>query len=222
MGCNHFHMMRENPKRNEEYRQLDIDPSIESIWIKEEFENIENDIKTIEPQYLGSLFSSLVNMIERKEFYLERLLESLKLIFKRIKKDQIIIILNEIIGNNGKKSKGGLIQKSYELKRDDLAGQYYLQVKLMLDKLDTFSKPTPFMRGNLLDVIDYFNIDENKDFLLKLRTKNYYENFRYYKIGAERRNKHSMKMLSEYYRKGNGCQIDNVKAKYWENKLKNL
>ena len=34
MGCSGFHMMRENPQRFNEYKALDLDPNIESEWIK--------------------------------------------------------------------------------------------------------------------------------------------------------------------------------------------
>ena len=54
MGCSHFHMIRENPQRTKEYKQLDIDPWIESEWIKEEFENKLENFYTVQPNDYGS------------------------------------------------------------------------------------------------------------------------------------------------------------------------
>jgi len=222
MGCSHFHMMRENPQRNEEYKNLDIDPSIESEWIKEEFERKINNFHKIESKDIGVFFSSLVSLIERKEYYLEKLIVLTEKINELINPEQLTHVLTQIIGSNATKPKGGLIQKSYDLKRNDLAHTYYKHAKSMLKKLELTFKPTPFVRGNLIDVIEHYGINENSEFIEKLRLKNYYENYSYYKKGAERRNKYSIKMLSEYYRDGKGCQKDLVKAEFWEMKLREM
>lgn len=110
MGCSHFHMSREHPQRFKEYRALTIDPSIESEWIREEFESRFTNFQTIPPKDYGWYFRSLDDLIERKEFYLEKLLELVMKIQDRIPFDQIEYLLSTIIGNNGTKSKGGLIQ----------------------------------------------------------------------------------------------------------------
>ncbi|MCL5130602.1 hypothetical protein [Algibacter sp. L4_22] len=221
MGCSRFHMMRENPQRNEEYKKLDIDPSIESEWIKEEFEKKISNFHKIETKHIGVFYSSLVSLIERKEFYLEKLVELTQEINNRVNREQLPLILTQIIGNNATKSRGGLIQKSYDLKRPDLAVLYYEQVKSIFEKIELYYfKPTPFIRGYLVDVIEYFGIDADNDFIEKLRLKNYFENFNYYKKEADRRNVNAMKILSEYYREGKGCQKDIVKAEFWELKLK--
>jgi len=168
MGCSGFHMMRENPLRFNEYKALDIDPNIESEWIKEEFENKIKNFNTIPTNEYGHLLRSLDSMIERKEFYLEKLLELVMKMQDEIPYNQIEYVLSIIIGNNGTKSKGGLIQKSYDLKRIDLANKFYAQTKLFLKKAEENSITLTFVRGNLIDVIDYYSIEESKDFIIEL------------------------------------------------------
>lgn len=216
MGCSRFHMMREYPKRYDEYRALDIDPSIESEWIKEEFEKKIEDFNKNPTNEYGHLLRSLDSMIERKEFYLEKLLELVINIQDKVPLDQIEYVLSTIIGNNGTKSKGGLIQKSYDLKRIDLANKFYILTKLFLKKTEENSITLTSVRGYLTDVIDYYNIGESIDFISDLRLKSYSDHFNYYKKGADEGNKYSMKMLSEYYREGKGCVLNLEKAKFWE------
>jgi len=220
MGCSGFHMMRENPQRFKEYKALDIDPNIESEWIKEEFENkIENFNANPTNEY-GHLLRSLDSMIERKEFYLEKLLKLVMKIQDRIPLDQIEYVLSTTIGNNGTKSKGGLIQKSYDLKRPDLANKFYSQTKLLLKKAEENLITLTSVRGYLIEVIDYYKIEENKDFIIDLREKSYSDHFNCFKEGADEGNKYSMKMLSDCYKKGKGCITDIDKSKYWERKAK--
>ncbi len=220
MGCSGFHMMRENPQRFNEYKALDIDPSIESEWIKEEFEKKIENFNTNPTNEYVHLLRSLDSMIERKEFYLEKLLELVMKIQDRIPLDQIEYVLSTIIGNNGTKSKGGLIQKSYDLKRLDLANKFYVQTKLFLKKAEENSITLTSVRGYLTDVIDYYGIEESKDFIIDLREKSYSDHFNYFKKGADEGNKYSMKMLSDCYQEGKGCITDLDKAKYWEQKAK--
>ena len=222
MGCSHFHLSRENPKKTDEYRALDIDPSIESEWIKEEFENRIENYHSINPNDLGQYFSSLASIIERKDFYLEKLLELTYKINESIKPDQLKFVLSVIIGNNATKTKGGLIQKSYDLKRKDLANEFYNLAKQILKVSDVNSTSIPFIRGSLLDLIEHYKIQDSKEFISELRNKDYSENFNYYKIFAEKGNKHALKIISECYRQGKGCEIDIEKAKFWEMKLKDL
>ncbi|WP_269242523.1 MULTISPECIES: hypothetical protein [Flavobacterium] len=220
MGCSGFHMMRENPQRFDEYKALDIDPNIESEWIKEEFENKIEYFNTNPTNEYGHLLRSLDSMIEPKEFYLEKLLELVIKIKDRIPLDQIEYVLSTIIGNNGTKSKGGLIQKSYDLKRPDLANKFYAQTKLLLKKTEENSITLNSVRGYLIDVIDYYRIEESKEFIIDLREKSYSDQFNYFKDGAEEGNKYSMKMLSDCYKEGKGCITDIDKSKYWEQRAK--
>lgn len=220
MGCSGFHMMRENPQRFNEYKALDIDPNIESEWIKEEFEKKIENFNTNPTNEYGHLLRSLDSMIERKEFYLEKLLELVMKIQDRIPLDQIEYVLSTIIGNNGTKSKGGLIQKSYDLKRPDLANKFYVQIKLFLKKAVENSITLTSVRGYLTDVIYYYGIEESNDFIIDLREKSYSNHFNYFKKGADEGNKYSMKMLSDCYKEGKGCKTDLDKAKYWGQKAK--
>jgi len=216
MGCSRFHMMREYPKRYDEYRALDIDPSIESEWIKEEFVSKIENFNTIPTNEYGHLLSSLDSTIERKEFYLEKLFELVLRMQEKLPLDQIENVLSTIIGNNGTKSKGGLIQKSYDLKRIDLANKFYIQTKLLIKTAEDNFITLTSVRGYLIDVIEYYRIEENQDFINILRDKHYTESFKYFKAGAEEGNRYSMKMVSEYYRVGKGCVLNLEKAKYWE------
>lgn len=220
MGCSGFHMMRENPQRFNEYKALDIDPSIESEWIKEEFEKKIDNFNTNPTNEYGHLLRGLDSMIERKEFYLEKLLELVMKIQDRIPLDQIEYVLSTIIGNNGTKSKGGLIQKSYDLKRLDLANKFYVQTKLFLKKAEENSITLTSVRGYLTDVIDYYCIEDSKNFIFDLREKSYSDHFNYFQKGADEGNKYSMKILSDCYKEGKGCIADIDKAKYWEQKAK--
>jgi hypothetical protein len=213
MGCSGFHMMRETPQRFNEYKSLDIDTSIESERIKEEFENKIKNFNTITINEYGHLLRSLGSIIERKEFYLDKLLELVMKMQDKITFDQIGYVLSTIIGNNGTKSKGGLIQKPYDLKRIDLANKFYAQTKLFVQKADENSIALTFVRGSL---IDYYCVEESKDFIIDLREKCYSEGFEKFKEGADEGNKYSMKKLSDYYKEGKGCIADIDKAKCWE------
>ncbi|HQE34857.1 MAG TPA: hypothetical protein PLQ70_09345, partial [Flavobacterium alvei] len=75
MGCSGFHMMRENHLKYDEYRALEIDPSIESEWIKEVFEKKLEKFNTISPNDYGWQLDNLASLINRKESHLEKLLE---------------------------------------------------------------------------------------------------------------------------------------------------
>lgn len=216
MGCSHFHMTREYPQRAKEYIALDIDPEIESEWRKEEFEKKLGNFQTIKPSEYGAYLRNLDSMIERKEFYLERLFELVIKIQEKLPNEQIGFILSTIIGNNGTKSKGGLIQKSYDLKRKDLAEKFYTQVKLLFKIASDNSIKLTFAYGNLIDVIEHYKIIESVDYLLKLREKNDTESFEYFKTGAEEGNKYSMNKLSDCYREGKGCEMNIEKAKFWK------
>jgi hypothetical protein len=216
MGCSDFHMAREYPNRYDEYKALNIDSSIESDWIKEEFENIINEFDTVLPKDYGWQLRRLDSMIEQKEFYLEKLLELVLRIQERLPLDQIEYVLLTIIGNSGTISKGGLIQKSYDLKRFDLADKFYVQTKLMIKKAEDNLVTLTFVRGYLIDVIEYYRIEEDKDYINSLREKYFSESFKNFKEEAEKGNRYSMKMLSDYYRAGKGCVANLEKAKYWE------
>lgn len=220
MDCSRFHMMREYPQRFDEYKALDIDPSIESEWIKEQFENKIENFNTIPIKEYGNFLRSLDSMIERDEFYLEKLFDLVTKIQDTIPLEQIEYVLLTIVGNNGTKSKGGLIEQSYDLKRIDLANKFYTQAKLLLKKAEENSVTLTSIRGYLIDVIEYFKIKENKDFFNDLRDKSYLDHFNYFKEGADEGNRYSMKMLSDCYRKGKGCTRDRGKAKYWKQKAK--
>lgn len=218
MGCSGFHMMRESSLKYEEYNALEIDRSIESEWIREVFEKKLDEFNTISPNDYGWQLNNLASLINRKESHLEKLLELVLKIQEKLPNDEIGLVLSIITGNNGTKSKGGLIQESFDMNRIDLAKKFYAQSKLLLKKAEDNLITITSARGFLIDVIEYYELEENKEFLISLQNKYYIESFEDFKKGAEEGKIYYMKMLSDYYKEGKGCSIDIVKAEYWKQK----
>lgn len=218
MGCSSFHMARESSLKYEEYNALEIERTIESEWIKEVFEKKLDKFNTISPNDYGWQLSNLSSLIDRKEFHLEKLLELVLKIQDKLPNDQLGLVLSTIIGNNGTKSKGGLIQESFDMNRIDLAHKFYVQSKFFLKKAEDNLITITSVCGYLIDVIEYYELEENKEFLISLQNKYYIESFKDFKKGAEEGKIFYMKMLSDCYREGKGCSIDIVKAEYWKQK----
>lgn len=218
MGCSHFHLDREDFKRANEYRSFNISSTTESLWRQEAFENKLENFHAILPNDYGWYFRGLCDMIERKDFYLEKIIELMNKIQERLPNDLIEIIMSTIIGTNGTKQKGGLIQMSFELNRKDLADKFYNKSRELLKKAEDNSVILSSVRSNLIDVVEYYGLEDNNEFLIDLRNKNYSDLFRNFKDGAEEGNKYSMRMLSKCYQEGKGCEIDMVKANYWVQK----
>lgn len=114
----------------------------------------------MQPSEYGAYLRSIDSLIERKELYLERLLDLAVKIHDKLPVEQIGYVLSTIIGNNGTKTKGGLLQKSYDLKRKDLADKFYAQIKSLFEIAANNSIKLTFPYGNLLDVIEYYKIDK--------------------------------------------------------------
>ena len=219
MGCSHFHLDRENPKRAEEYRSLKISPVTESAWRLEEFDRQLSTFASNDNDKLGYKYSYLADLIETTDYYLQYLCDLIISVVDRIPLEQINITLATIIGNNSTKSHGGLIEKSHSRKRYDLVDRFITTSFTLIEKAEKESIEINYL-GNLADVIEYFKILNRIDVVSELRSKDDRLCFKYSEIGANEGNKYSMNMLSMYYREGKGCEKDNDKALYWEQKSK--
>jgi hypothetical protein len=220
MGCSHFHLSREDYQRADEYYALKISSYLESQWRKEAFEGILSKISSADPENCGRVYFSLKNMIEQNDFYLEKMAELTDKIIDFLPTDQMQYVLSAIIGNNGSKARGGLIQETFEFKRLDLTNKFVSHAKVLLERAEAEKVSLVFVRSYLADVIEYFKLKEDKAYLNQLRKKDNVDSFQYYKKGAEEGNKFSMIRLAEYYRKGIGCnkdikQAENLAQKIW-------
>jgi len=201
MGCSHFHLCREDSRRAEEYYALKISDYIESQWRKETFERSLSEINSCDAKDLWWKYSHLASLMEKDCFYIEKMMEVTDQIWDLFPTHQIRLALDTIIGNNASKAKGGLIQKSFELDRLDLGNRFVAHAKTLLEKAEKAEIPLTFIRGSFVDVIEYFNLEENDTYLKQLREKDDFDNFNYYQKGAEEGNKFSMKMLEKYKKK---------------------
>lgn len=215
MGCSHFHLSRESFQRRDEYYALNISEDIEKKWRQEEVEHRLAEFPFNEPEKIGFSYSSLKDMIECDSYNLESMLTLANDFYNVLPPDQIPIVLNVIIGNNGSLTRGGLIEKACKIGRSDLAQRYIVCAKNFIGKAEDNNITILFMRGYLVDVIKALKLKEEDTYLNLLREKDNIENFKYYKQGAEAGNVFSMRMLAEHYKKGKGCDIDSAQAKYW-------
>ena len=218
MGCSHFHLCREDSQKAKEYYALKIGSDVESQWRKEVFERGLAEICSCDGKDLWWKYSNLADLMERDSFYLEKMMEVTDKIQGVFLTDQLHLVLNTIIGNNGSKARGGLIQKAFELDRLDLMHRFIAHAKSLLEKAEKAEISLTFIRGYFVDVIEHFKVEENSDYLNQLREKDNFDNFNYYQKGVEEGNKFSMKMLAEYYRNGIGCEKNTEQAGIWQKK----
>lgn len=220
MGCSHFHLDREDFDRAKEYRSFKISSSIESAWRQEEFDKKLYNFFDTDKSELGFAFSSLADISETTDYYLQHLADLTIQIIDKISNEQIRIVLSTIIGNDSTNTHGGLIQNAYGIRRKDLRNNFIKCALTLIDRADKENIDITFLRTNLADIIYYFKITELNDTAIKLRQKDDIYGFKYYEKGAMEGNKFAMNILSKYYREGKGCKIDKEKAKYWEQKAK--
>ena len=221
MGCSHFHLCRENSQKAKEYYALKIGYDVESQWRKETFERGLAEINSCDVKDLWWKYSNLDDLMEKDDFYLEKMMEVTDKIQGIFPTDKLHVVLNTIIGNNGSKARGGLIQKSFELNRLDLVYKFMAHAKSLLEKAEKAEIPLTFIRGYFVDVIEYFKVEENSAYLKQLREKDNLDSFKYYQNGAEEGNKFCMKMLAEYYSNGIGCEKNMEQAGIWQNRADN-
>jgi TPR repeat protein len=136
--------------------------------------------------------------------------------------NQIEIVLSCIIGNSGSITHGGLIERAFAIDRSDWAQGFLNTVKSMIKRAENDNISLTFIRGYLIDIIEYFKIEESTAILNDLRSKNHSENFYYYKEGANEGNIFAMRMLAKYYIEGQGSEVNIEQAKYWLTKAADL
>lgn len=220
MGCSQIQLDRGNSQRAKEYNALNISREIESVWRTEEFNKKLANFTNVLTRDYGFYLNQLFKLSGQNEQCLEKLLETVINMQERLQKEEIGHILSIVIGRNKTITRGGLIQKSYDLNRKDLALQFYAQIKSLLKKAEDNSIPLPTVRGHLLDLINFYKIEESKEYLLNLKNKDDKESFNYFKREAEYGYKYAMNKLSEHYQEGKGCEVDLEKSKYWAKKAK--
>lgn len=162
MGCSHFHMNRENPEMCKSYNALLISEKLESKWTKEEFTKKLKDFGFNNEHEMGISFRVLINLSRENDYYLEELLKLTTKINTTIPIDQIKIITSDIIGSNGTKSKGGLLEKSFNINRKDIAIEFIIQLRLMIKKAEQNCIELASILNNLHDVIKFYNIKKDE------------------------------------------------------------
>lgn len=222
MGCSHFHLAREDFQRRDEYYALNISATLETQWRKEDFEQRLASFKFVDPEDTGWLYSRLCGLVESNAFCLERMLELTNENQLSIPPDQIGVVLNSIIGSDGSKTHGGLIEKSFKIRRRDLAQGFVNNVRSMLKRAEDANTSLNGLRGNLVDIIKHFRMKESAAYLKELIKKNNSENFEYYKAGAGEENIYAMRMLARHYIKGLGCEVNREQAKFWLSRAADL
>lgn len=220
MGCNHFHLDRENFERAKEYRSLKISSATESLWRREEFDRQLSNFQNIDKEKFGLAYFCLTDLIETNDYYLQQVFDLTTALIDKISGKQISNFLTSIIGNDSTKLHGGLIQRCNGLKLNNIKSSFISIALKLIDKAENESVEITFLRGNLADIIEHYKIIDLLETAVTLRTKDDIEALKYYENGAKEGNKFSMNMLAKYYREGRGCKIDINKAKYWEQKIK--
>lgn len=129
MGCSSFHMTRENPQRYSEYRGLNIPKSKETEWTREEILSALERLHSVDTPHkeLWSIHSSVTTLVLDGRFddQLEALLEASSAIERVIQSQHDRLLVAEtIVGRQDIRYRPGLVFKSHDSSRDDLAAQY--------------------------------------------------------------------------------------------------
>lgn len=215
MGCNHFNLDRENFQRRDEYYALKISKDTEKKWRQQEVENRLIEFPFSEPEKIGFYYSSLKDIIECDSYQLESMIKLTNDFIDILPPNQIQLVLSAIIGNNGSLTRGGLIEKACKTGLSDLAQQFIVCTKTLLEKAEKNNISILWLRGYLVDAIKTLGLKEKDAYLNILREKDDVENFKYYQRGAKEGNIFSMRMLAKHYKDGQGCKRDNSQAIYW-------
>ena len=217
MGCSAFHISREDFDRRDEYYALKISNETEADWrreaIEDLFENYGNDLEPDERwlhySYLSDLVISQGDRANREDF--SRLIDLAKGFIGSPYPQNIHIVLNDIVGNNGTSAHGGLIEKCYHLGYKDFMLGFIETAKLLMDE----SSDIEFTRGYFCDIIKALGIKEDPEYLKLLQKQDDEASFRYYSVGANEGNVFSMRMLARCYVEGKGCSKSNIDAIFW-------
>lgn len=114
-------------------------------------------------------------------------------------------MLISLIGNNATSSHGGLIEMAFTLKLKDIANSIYYYAKYFLECAKNSNISTVHLKSDLVDVIKYYNIKENKAYINMLLDEDNIDKFNFYLEGALEDNIFSMNMLANHYIHGIGC-----------------
>ena len=117
MGCSHFHMCREYPKRYNEYKTLNVSSEQELEWRKESLDQMASRLEEIEPKELWATHSSMENLVQelKTRNSLERIYEATKQIEKRLPPKGKLLVAETIIGRQNIEQRSGLIFLSSKL-----------------------------------------------------------------------------------------------------------
>jgi hypothetical protein len=197
MGCSHFHIDREHPIRRDEYRALHISSELESQWRNEEF------IRRVQAFPYSDQSKFAINYFWLKEILafgceqqLEDMVTILSRIYEMVPATDIHMILSYIIGNNGTKSHGGLIEHACSIQRFDLVDKFVDYSMLLLERAEENNIEISFIRGYFVDVIVHFNLKINQKTIDMLMKKDREANINYYSKGALEGNVYSMRILA--------------------------
>lgn len=215
MGCSHFHLSREDFQRRDEYYALNISTEVEKEWPQQEIERCITQFPFDEPEKIGWSYRLLVDMVTSENDYIEQMLFLANNFIDTLPPNQINIVLGTIIGRNAALTHGGLIEDAFKASHDDIAQQFEICAKKLIEKAENNSIAIQFLRGYLIDVIRAYKLQETDEYLNQLRERDDMESFSYYLQGAEEGDIFSMKMLAKHYEEGKGCDIDKIQAKYW-------
>jgi len=128
MGCSSFHMSREYPERYDEYRALHIPKATEAEWASEDilskFCELEGGEGTIEP--LWNTHSRVADLVLEWKFdhHLGRLLKATLAIEDRLEQFDRLLVAETVVGRQHLNSRSGLIFRSHDSGRDDLAKDF--------------------------------------------------------------------------------------------------
>lgn len=125
LGCSHFHMGRDFPKRYAEYKALNIPKSLEIDWTAAELEALRQ--QALSPETKSKVLWSIHSHMEQLAQNLNTN-ESLELVFEttvqleqRLPPTGKLLVAETINGRSVLPQKSGLIFLAYDLERKDLA-----------------------------------------------------------------------------------------------------
>ena len=127
MGCSHFHMLRDDPQRFNQYKELNISKQTETEWRTEQFIDYYNSIMNgTSNSELWKIHSMMYELLEflRTEDTLAKMLEVTKNIRDKLPVRDRIIAAETIIGRAGGKTRNGLIYLAYDLKNIPTAKEF--------------------------------------------------------------------------------------------------
>lgn len=128
MGCSHFHMARENPKKYEKYIKLNINEETENEWSIDKYNSYINKIKEgkfnlSDLWHAHSRICKLAQNINNERSH-DELLFITKHISNFLPKDKWVIISENINGRSELEFRSGLIFQSFDSGFNSIAIEY--------------------------------------------------------------------------------------------------